>query len=168
MKYFIPLAIVAGLCLFFMFNLRQETYVDYPNLVGQPLPSLTANGQSVNERVQQKLAVINLFASWCAPCALEQPALMQLQEEKLAFMLGIAWKTTPEQLDQWYVKYDNPYNESMVDLGGELTLPLGMTGVPETLVVDRQGIVRFHTRQPITEHVLDDELIPLLKTLASQ
>ena len=89
--------------------------------------------------------LINFFASWCAPCLLEHPLLLRLKEREGATIIGIAWKNKPDEARAWLKKLGDPFRYAGVDPEGKLSLDWGLSGVPETYLVDGDGIVRLLT-----------------------
>jgi cytochrome c biogenesis protein CcmG/thiol:disulfide interchange protein DsbE len=114
---------------------------------------------------QGKVAVVNAFASWCAPCAIEHPILMALAKTGKVELYGIAWKDTPENARAWLEKRGNPYRIVGVDSKGGATVALGLSGVPETLVIDRHGNVAYNYKSALTDDMIEDVILPLVERL---
>src|SRR5690606_8784972 len=85
-------------------------------------------------------ALLNIFASWCVPCRLEHPVLMRLSAEGTP-IYGIDWKETPAAGAAWLAEHGDPYRKVGNDEAGRIGIDLGVTGVPETFVIDRRGRV---------------------------
>lgn len=166
MKRFAPFFLFALLCMALVFGLaggRQD--VQPQALVGRPFPVFILQNQNVDALLAGKVTVVNIFASWCTPCALEQPTLMELQKKNIVPIIGIAWKNKSNDLDRWIARLGNPYTHLLLDERGVSTIPLALTGVPETFVVDKNGIIAYQTDSPITQQLLDEEIIPLVERL---
>jgi cytochrome c biogenesis protein CcmG/thiol:disulfide interchange protein DsbE len=139
-----------------------------PPQIGDPVPGfqLTAlDGSSMNlETEQGQVVVINFFASWCAPCRQEASALEQTwrdyQDRGVQFF-GIAYKDADSKaqafLDEFKVTYP-----STVERNNQTARAYGLTGVPETFVVDQQGLLVRHFLGPITQAQLGQEIDRLL------
>ena len=112
--------------------------------------------------------VVNVFASWCETCALEMPQFTTLALSDAATLVGIAWKDDQARLNTWLARHDNPYQLIQFDSKGETTAALGLTGVPETFVIDKQGKIAAHYKMAITQQVLEEELLPLIQKLGAQ
>ena len=110
-----------------------------------------------------KPVLVNFFASWCAPCLAEAPLLMRLKEREGVAIVGIAWKNKPDEARAWLARLGDPFKAVGYDLDGKFALDWGLSGVPETFLVDAQGIVRLHFRSPITERDFRQRILPLLK-----
>lgn len=102
-----------------------------PDLDGAPQPDLAA-------LVKGEVGVINVFASWCAPCRIEHEHLMALQAEGVR-VIGVAWRDQPEDTRAFLDELGNPYAHVLSDPGGGAGVELGITGVPETYVVSADG-----------------------------
>ena len=141
----LPLVVFVALALLFADRLahpRAGGSIDSP-LVGQPLPTL-----SVTLPKDIKGAyVINFFASWCTPCAVEHPLLMQLHKNGMR-IIGIAYKDTPDAIKNYLGLGGNPYSDVLYDTDGTSGIALGINGVPESFAVGAGGIVAAHHRGP--------------------
>jgi len=150
----LTLAIMAG---FFAWSLRSGRD---PASIGSALV-----GREVPDRAlvpAGKPVLVNFFASWCTPCLAEHPLFTRLKEREGAVIIGIAWKDKPDATRAWLKRLGDPFARIGVDQDGKLALDWGLSGVPETYLVDGQGIVRLHFRGPITERDLGT-ILPLLR-----
>ena len=110
-----------------------------------------------------KPTIVNFFASWCVPCLAEHPLFTRLAEREGATIIGVAWKNKPAEALAWLKKLGDPFKFAGADLEGRTGLDWGLSGVPETYLVDGQGIVRRHFRGPLTERDLNETVLPFLK-----
>ncbi len=142
----LPLAVLALLAILFAtFGLHHDPHVTPAALVGKPLPSHSlpplAGGGPVDLRsTVQGPTIVNVFASWCAPCIEEAPMLMAMKASG-ARMIGVAYKDEPGRTSAFLERNGNPFVTVLVDRDGAAGLDLGVTGVPETYVVSPQGQV---------------------------
>ena len=111
-----------------------------------------------------KPMLVNFFASWCTPCLAEHPLLLRLKEREGVAIVGIAWKNKPEEARAWLAKLGDPFTAVGTDYDGKLSLDWGLSGVPETYLIDASGIVRLHYHAPITERDLNETILPLLRS----
>ena len=139
-------------------------------MVGRPAPAFAAPALRAGEPAltdalirSGKPVLLNFFASWCAPCLAEHPLLTRLAERDGVVIIGIAWKNKPEEARAWLKKLGDPFKYAGVDLEGKLSLDWGLSGVPETYLIDGQGVVRLHFRGPLTERDVADRILPLLR-----
>ena len=119
-------------------------------LIDKPLPNFTLPGFGRADVVAaRKPVVINFFASWCAPCVEEAPMLMALKQQGVPIW-GIAYKDKTPATDAFLVRHGDPYTRVARDSAGMVGIEWGITGVPETYVIDAEGVVRWRTTGPIT------------------
>jgi cytochrome c biogenesis protein CcmG/thiol:disulfide interchange protein DsbE len=152
----LPLIALLGLGgLFYSYALKRDPHVQPQALVGKPVPDLTlptlAEGQPVRIRdvAAEGPILINFFASWCAPCEIEHPVLMGLKGEKVR-VIGIAYKDAPTNTQALLTRLGDPYAQALVDRDGRAGVEFGVTGVPETYVIARDGTVLAKHTGPLT------------------
>ena len=107
--------------------------------------------------------LVNVFASWCAPCQAEAPALAILEED--IRILGIAYKDKPADTRTFLQQYGNPFVAIGVDRDGAGGMALGVYGVPETFLLDADGTILLRHAGPIDRRVLEDILLPRIQKL---
>jgi cytochrome c biogenesis protein CcmG/thiol:disulfide interchange protein DsbE len=139
-------------------------------LVGKPAPEMAlpplddkAEGFARTELGQGKPIIINFWASWCAPCRIEHPTLEALAARKDITLYGVDYKDKPEDARAFLTELGNPFSKINQDKEGRVSIDWGVTGVPETFVIDSQGVVREHYAGPLTEDVLTRRILPALK-----
>lgn len=140
-------------------------------LIGKPapvtrLPSLVAlaDGAPASlEMFRGTPVLVNFFASWCAPCRAEAPALEALS--KRIAVMGIAYKDRADDTRKFLEQYGNPYRVIGLDSDGRTGIEWGVYGVPETYLIDASGAVRFRHAGPLTRGVIDTKLLPVLEAL---
>ena len=153
---FLPLVVLAALGLLFgVFALNHNPHVEPHALVGKQVPDLTlptlAEGQPValRQAAADGPVIVNFFASWCAPCEIEAPVLMELKGRKVR-MVGIAYKDAPQNTQGFLNRLGDPFAERLVDRDGRAGIEFGVTGVPETYLVGRDGIIQAKHTGPLT------------------
>lgn len=109
--------------------------------------------------------LVNVFASWCAPCRAEIPRLQGLAADGVT-IYGLAYKDDPAATRRFLDTLGNPYARIGVDRDGRTGIEFGVYGVPETYVVDAEGVIRHRHVGEVTDRVADATLIPLLRDLA--
>lgn len=105
--------------------------------------------------------LVNFFASWCAPCRAEAPALALLAETLP--VIGIAYKDKPADTQAFLTQYGNPFSAIGVDRDGRLGFAWGVYGVPESYVIGADGTILLRHAGPIDRRVLDEVLIPAIR-----
>ncbi|MGE3141878.1 MAG: DsbE family thiol:disulfide interchange protein [Hyphomonadaceae bacterium] len=161
------LALIAAAA-FFVLSRGHERAAHFEPRIGRPAPAyalaaLTENGAPVTPAAfAGKAYVINLFASWCAPCRAEQPILMALKAEG-APILGVAYKDAPAAARRMLLDLGDPYALTALDPEGDFGLDLGVAGVPETFVIGADGRIRAVIRGPLTEAAVRREILPALR-----
>ena len=131
-------------------------------LVGKPVPPFRLAGLSdADVRALGQPVLLNFFASWCEPCVVEAPVLDGLG--KTAIVFGIAYRDKPAGTAAFLERHGDPYRRVAADPSGTVAIDFGVTGVPETFLVDPSGLVRWHFSGPLSQTVVEGELAPLLR-----
>lgn len=158
--WLLPLLLFTGLVVLMAGNLgRPQQAVIRSHLVGKPVPEMALAGvagapglASADLKTGQPV-LVNLFASWCLPCAVEAPQLKALQANGVV-LHGIAIRDQPGDVQGFLGKHGNPFTRIGQDPGGRMLIAFGASGVPETYVVDGTGIIRYqHLGEIRAEHL---------------
>jgi len=173
----IPLLAFLGLAILFAFSLHSGDPSKIPSpLIGKPapqtdlppVPGLRDDGVQLPGFDSANLSsgrvhVVNVWASWCAPCRLEHEYLMQLRDLRPgAALYGVNYKDTPEAAARFIRQLGNPFDAVGEDQRGRAGVEWGVTGVPETFVVDGDGTIIYKLVGPIDEENLRKELLPAI------
>ncbi|MGI4881148.1 MAG: DsbE family thiol:disulfide interchange protein [Janthinobacterium lividum] len=174
----LPVALFAGLIIFFGYGLTQDPSHIPSILIDKPLPKFDLPGLDANSpgfgsaafgsataRGEPKL--LNVFGSWCPSCPQEHPMLTQIASEGVP-VYGLDWKDTPEKAQEWLARFGNPYHRIASDPTARAGINLGVTGTPETFVVDGHGRVRYKQIGPITADDWEKTLKPMLARLRNE
>ena len=145
---------------------------DVPSqLIGKTPPPFSLPGLGESQgfsaaelRAQKRPMLVNFFASWCIPCVIEAPELMALSKEGLPIW-GVAYKDTAPAAEGFLDKHGDPYARIAADAPGQVAIDWGVYGVPESYLLDAEGIVRWRMAGPITREIAADQLRPLLKAM---
>jgi len=144
------------------------------SIANAPFPAITVasfDGKTSwqPEALKGRVTVINFYASWCTPCAAEMPELAALKKQfPKIHLAGIAWNDDPKTLTKWLKANGNPFHSSWLDAKGDATIDLGIKGIPETIVVDATGAIRFRLAGPLTEEVRNGEFGTLITNLLAE
>ncbi len=146
---------------------------DVPSqLIGRPMPEFALPAQepgqgfgSADIIAQRRPMLVNFFASWCVPCVIEHPELMALSRAGVPIW-GIAYKDTVPAAFGFVARHGNPYARIARDAPGQVAIDWGVYGVPESYLIDPQGIVRWRMAGPLTPGVVSEQLQPLLSAMS--
>lgn len=173
---YLPVLIFAGLAGIFLLQLTSgKDTSELPSvLIGReaprldlpPLPGLVADGMGVpgiaaDDVASGKPAIVNIWASWCAPCRAEHPVLMALAQRDDVSILGINYKDSDENALRFLGTLGNPFDAVGVDQSGRAVIDWGFYGVPETFLVNGTGQVIYKIVGPITQEKYDELLAKL-------
>lgn len=170
MMRFLPLFLFACfsvLAAFSLLRLQSAPTASSP-WIGHTLPALRAISFSTGKAAlvkEQGVTVLNIFASWCAPCIAEHPLFQRIAQEHHVSIVGLAWNDSREAVDAFLRKHGDPFDRVYLDNGTGTAVALGIRGVPETFIIDADGVVRFHHMGPLTEQDIQNDVLPLLKVL---
>jgi len=109
--------------------------------------------------------VLNVWASWCVSCRAEHEVITRLAKENLVKIVGLDYKDQPDEGRRWLQQFGNPYYVSLMDIDGRVGIDWGVYGVPETFIIDKDGLIRYKHIGPVTHQSLEAEIIPKLKEL---
>ncbi|MGH8719942.1 MAG: DsbE family thiol:disulfide interchange protein, partial [Burkholderiales bacterium] len=107
--------------------------------------------------------LLNVWASWCVSCRDEHPLLLRLAKDLK--IVGLNYKDQRADALAWLKRFGDPYVLSVSDVEGKTGIDYGVYGVPETYVIDPQGVIRYKHIGPITEEAIDNQILPLVKKL---
>lgn len=133
------------------------------------LPQLHEEGKTFSPReMAGQVWLLNFWASWCGGCKTEHPVLMQLAKSGAVPIYGMDYKDKRDEALTWLRQWGNPYPIVGVDEVGRVGIDYGVYGVPETYVIDKQGVIRYKQIGPLNEEVLANKILPLVKELQAQ
>lgn len=173
LRFLIPLALFAVLAGFLWRGLALNPREVPSPLIGKPapafvLPALGEPGRTIRrEDLLGQVWVLNVWASWCAPCREEHPLVVAFAQRTGAKVYGLNYKDRPDAAQAWLRQLGNPYVATLVDADGKAGIDWGVYGVPETFVIDKTGTIRLKHIGPLTEQAIRTRLEPLLKELSS-
>jgi cytochrome c biogenesis protein CcmG/thiol:disulfide interchange protein DsbE len=165
----LPLLVFLGLAGVFLAQLLSgQDGTEIPSaLIGQPapatqLPPLEGSGLPGLDSAQfaGKVTVLNVFASWCAPCRQEHPVLMGLAQDDRYAMAALNYKDKPENARRFLGDLGNPYRSIGVDEAGRTAIDWGVYGVPETFVIGKDGAIAYKHVGPLTPDSVRTALLP--------
>ncbi|MBS0333003.1 MAG: DsbE family thiol:disulfide interchange protein [Proteobacteria bacterium] len=171
--FLLPIGVFVVVLVAFMAGLRRDPSILPSMLIGKPLPAFAlapvrpGEAGLSSQALAGQPALLNVFASTCGPCMIEHPLLLRLKAEGV-MVAGIDWKEPAEQGAAWLAQNGDPYVLAGNDPEGRAGIDLGVSGTPETFVLDRHGRVRYRVVGAITPDVWNDTVQPLLTKLRSE
>ncbi|MBT9462383.1 MAG: DsbE family thiol:disulfide interchange protein [Rugosibacter sp.] len=171
-RFLLPLAAFAVLVVFLAIGLTHDPREVPSPLIGKPAPAFTLpqlHDASKNFSVADmkgQVWLLNVWASWCVSCREEHPVLVEFAKTHAVPVIGLDYKDQVADAKQWLEKLGNPYTQIAVDSDGRVGIDYGVYGVPETYVIDKQGIIRMKHTGPITPASLAQKILPLVKDLS--
>lgn len=173
LPYLLPLLVFAVVAGYFVVPIltKKDPHVLPSVLIDKPapdhdLPPLLGTLPGVAPAdLKGEVRLVNFFASWCAPCRVEHPLMLELSSGGHVPLLGINYKDKPEAAKAWLGELGNPYGRIGVDADGRAAIDWGVYGVPETYIVDAEGHIRHRHVGPLTRKALDEEILPLVEAL---
>jgi cytochrome c biogenesis protein CcmG/thiol:disulfide interchange protein DsbE len=171
MRFLTPLAIFVVLVVFLAIGLRLNPREVPSPLIDKPAPAfqltrLDDPGASVTSQdLRGKVWLLNVWASWCVACLDEHPLLVEFSRTGAVPIYGLNYKDKRDDALAWLGKHGNPYTISIVDSEGSVGIDYGVYGVPETFVIDKQGVIRYKHIGPVTAQVLSEKIAPLVRRL---
>lgn len=170
-RYLIPLAIFLSLVVLFRIGLNYDPHRVPSPLIDKPapefsLPNLKDGSATVSlSDLKGQTVLLNVWASWCVQCRVEHPLLMEFARKSKVPVYGLNYKDTREDAMNWLARHGDPYRHSAFDESGRVGIDFGVYGVPETFVVDRNGIIRYKHIGPLSREAMQEIILPLLHRL---
>jgi cytochrome c biogenesis protein CcmG/thiol:disulfide interchange protein DsbE len=188
-KFLIPLALFLGLVVFLAVGLKRDPREIPSPLINKPapsfsLPTLEGDKPFSPEDLRGKVWMFNVWATWCVACREEHPVLVAFARQNAVPIVGLSYKEIQAQDEQdgklsadaklklarerskvWLQRHGNPYALSVMDLDGRVGIDYGVYGVPETYVIDRQGVIRYKRVGVVTPALLSEKILPLIREL---
>jgi cytochrome c biogenesis protein CcmG/thiol:disulfide interchange protein DsbE len=140
-------------------------------LINKPAPDFRLESLASPERMVDrremlgKVWLLNTWASWCVACREEHPVLVEFARTATIPIVGLNYKDTRADGMRWLTEFGNPYVDSAFDQAGRVGIDYGVYAVPETFLIDKQGVIRFKQIGPVTPELLHDTLVPLIQRL---
>lgn len=168
-RYLIPLVLFAVLGVFFVRGLHLNPgYVPSP-LIGKPMPKFSVAALKepetmfTSDQIAGKVAIFNVWATWCVGCRAEHPFLVELSRTSPVPIFGLDWKDDRASAVRWLDTLGDPYVVSGFDDVGNVAIDWGVYGAPETFLVDRDGTVLYKHIAPLTPTVWQQEFLPRIR-----
>jgi cytochrome c biogenesis protein CcmG/thiol:disulfide interchange protein DsbE len=173
MKRWIPLIVFAVLVGFFAKGLFLNPREVPSPFIGKPAPAFTLPLVGAADKtfspadMKGKVWLLNVWAPWCVSCRQEHPVLMGLAQSQPVPIVGLNWKDKDREAAALLAQQGSPYAVVPDDVSGKTGIDYGVTGTPETYVIDKAGIIRLKHVGPIDMDVWKDKIAPKLKELGA-
>ena len=171
LKFAIPLALFVALAIFLAVGLTRDPREVPSPFIGRAAPLFKLErlhepqATFGPEEMRGKVWLLNVWASWCVSCRVEHPLLVELARSKAVPIVGLDYKDKRDDGLRWLDRMGNPYALSAFDVDGRVGIDYGVYGVPETFVIDKQGVIRYKQIGPITPEALERTILPLVRKL---
>ena len=171
LKFLIPLVVFGVLVGFFAKGLYLDPREVPSPLIDKPAPEFALTRLDQPEQTIRradmlgKVWLLNVWASWCESCRDEHPFLVEFAKLKALPIYGLDYKDQREPAAAWLAERGNPYDASLFDANGRVGIDFGVYGVPETFLIDKQGVIRFKQIGVLTPEVLNGTILPLVRKL---
>jgi cytochrome c biogenesis protein CcmG/thiol:disulfide interchange protein DsbE len=172
--FFAPLLVAFGLGFFLWRGLSLNPQELPSALIGEPVPAFELPSLENPDRLltqdilKGRVSLLNVWATWCTACKVEHPFLMELAENRWIPIIGLDYKDNRDAALKWQSDLGNPYQVTLFDSEGRLGLDLGVYGVPETFLIDKDGIIRLRHAGIVNEQVWQDKFRPLFEQYQQQ
>ncbi len=170
----VPVAVFVAIAVMFAWGLTHDPREIPSNLIGKPVPQFTlppVKGRTLglaSENLQGEVSLVNVFASWCAECRLEHPLIMQLKAQGVVTIHGLNYKDRPDDAARWLDTLGDPYSRTGADSNGRVGIDWGVYGVPETFVIGKDGRIALKQIGPLTADIIEQKILPLVRSLQQQ
>lgn len=171
LRYGLPLGVFLLLVVLLAIGLNLNPREVPSPLIDKPapafeLPQLHAQDRSFSPAsMKGQVWILNVWASWCAACLEEHPVFLDFAKRRVVPLVGLNYKDRREEALKWLKRHGDPYTLSAVDLNGRVGIDYGVYGVPETYVIDKQGVIRYKRIGPVTPRILETKILPLVSEL---
>ena len=171
LRYILPLLAFLVLAGFLAKGLKLDPREVPSPLIGKPAPSFALSQLDdpaktfKRDDMLGKVWMLNVWASWCVACREEHPLLVEFSKRGLVPLYGLNYKDKRPDGQGWLARFGNPYNASLFDNDGRVGIDFGVYGVPETFIIDKQGVIRLKHIGPLTPDVIRERIEPMLKQL---
>ncbi len=171
MNKFVPLVLFVILVGFLYIGLDLDPKKLPSPLIGKEFPNLevedfdSGTRYYTNDKTQDKISLVNVWASWCVTCRAEHEMLNEIAKTNKVQMIGVNYKDTKNAANRYLDILHNPYDIIIFDPLGSLGLELGVYATPETFIVDQKGLIRYKRIGQMTKKIWNEEVVPIINQL---
>ena len=174
MRFILPFVVFMIMAVFLYVGLSLDPHEVPSPLVGKAAPAFTLpqlhepSRQFSPQEMKGKVWLFNVWASWCTACESEHAVLLDLSRQNLVPIYGMDYKDKRADGEAWLRERGNPYTLVVSDAEGRVGIDYGVYGVPETYVIDKQGVIQHKQIGPVTPQNLSEKILPLIKELQAK
>ncbi len=171
---FWPFVVFVILAIFLYVGLGLNPHEVPSPLINKPAPAFTLpqlhdpSKTFSSQDMKGQVWMLNVWASWCVSCREEHPVLMSLSRKNIVPVYGLDYKDKNADGEAWLRNGGNPYTLVATDADGRVGIDYGVYGVPETYVIDKQGVIRYKQIGAITHENLQNKILPLIAELQAK
>ena len=173
MKKILPLLVFLVVGVFLFLSLNSDPNKLPSPLVGKKFPIIEGTDFYSNETVKlndlmdNNLALVNVWASWCVTCRKEHQVIMNIAKNNNLKLIGINYKDTKIDGEEYLKVMGNPFDEIVFDPNGEIGMELGVYATPETFLISREGLIIHKHIGEITKEIWNEDFLPLINVTES-
>ena len=173
MKKILPLFVFLVVGVFLFLSLNSDPNKLPSPLVGKKFPIIEGTDFYSNETVKlndlmdNNLALVNVWASWCVTCRKEHQVIMNIAKNTNLKLIGINYKDTKNDGEEYLKVMGNPFDEIVFDPNGEIGMELGVYATPETFLISREGLIIHKHIGEITKEIWNENFLPLINVTES-
>jgi cytochrome c biogenesis protein CcmG/thiol:disulfide interchange protein DsbE len=171
LRFIAPLVIFVGMVVVFWVGLGKDPQNIPSALLDKPAPMFNlprlhkADLEFSPEEMKGKVWLLNVWASWCASCRAENPLFLDLTRRGELNLIGLNYKDERGDAENWLRQFGNPYMFSVSDFAGNVGIDYGVYGVPESFLIDKQGVIRYKHIGPVSRQDWETIIKPKIKEL---
>ena len=170
----LPAAVFAAIAAAFLWGLFNNEDSLPSTMIGRDIPEFDLppiegreNGLSTSD-LRGEVSLVNVWASWCVPCRVEMPLLVELSQTGSVSIHGINLKDKPAAARRFLAELGDPYDRIGADSSGRASIDWGVYGVPETFVIDSEGRIAYKHVGPFNRHSLENDILPVVRRLQQE
>ena len=170
----VPIGVFLVLVVFMAIGLTRDPSVIPTEMIDRDMPQFelpelyTPEDTVTAADLTGETTLVNVFGSWCVACLQEHPTLMKLARDDTVRIVGVNWRDDRDDALVWLEKHGDPYDRIVFDAQSDLVIEMGVTGAPETFIVDPRGRIRYKQIGPITPDVWKDTIQPVIDAIAAE
>jgi len=144
---------------FYLLIIERNPYEIPSNLINKKVPIFEAESLFKNEKfvssneLKNEITLVNFFATWCKPCRDEHVYIKRFANKKGLKVIGINYRDNPKKTIKWLKDLGNPYKDILIDKNGKIAIDWGVYGIPETFIINSNGIIKYRHIGPITNKI---------------